>query len=502
MACKDHLQQFAQGVAKWNRWRQENPCIRPDLSQANLAKVNAQGIDFSETNLIAANLSKADLTGSQLTGAILSKAILTNAILTNAVLKDACLEECDLTDAILSKVILTNAILKDACLGRVDLTKSCLDGVSLEEAVLSNAQLYGASLKRASLKKAILSGTKLYGADLEDADLEGASLASSNLGQVNFKRAKLRYANLEDAQACRTDFSESKMTGTRLGDCHFNNETKFDRTDCTYIYLTKESWSTNSPKKLEQGELFALLYQSFITIDLIFSNGIDWQAFAQSFQDLRCQYAEYAEQDFSIQAIKKKPGGTFIVCVTVTEGADKALLEGQFKEIYKTNFALMEQRYRAELQAKDGEIAAYRKQSANLMEIVKLQASRPITVEATAVVENNTSKYNLRNAQFAGGFAETVQGDQVGGTIYNQSAETPYLTEAAAEIRNLLKQLEASNPMATETEQMAFLNVMIPSTRREQFIRALRVTGGTAIEEVPYRAVLKALVEGWQRPNG
>ena len=65
------------------------------------------------------------------------------------------------------------------------------------------------------------------------------------------------------------------------------------------------------------------------------------------------------------------------------------------KELYETKLTLIEQRYRAELQAKDGEIVAYREQSANLMEIVKLQASRPINVEANAMAENVSNTQNI-----------------------------------------------------------------------------------------------------------
>ena len=129
-------------------------------------------------------------------------------------------------------------------------------------------------------------------------------------------------------------------------------------------------------------------------------------------------------------------------------------------------------------------------------------ASTSITTKPN--VRNNvseSSKYDLSNAQFAGGFAETVEGDQIGGTINNAAAETPSLAEAAAEIQNLLKQLEASNPTATEADQTAFLNVMIPPTKRDRFIGALKAASGAAIEEVPYGAVLKALVEGWQKPG-
>ena len=115
---------------------------------------------------------------------------------------------------------------------------------------------------------------------------------------------------------------------------------------------------------------------------------------------------------------------------------------------------------------------------------------------------SNSPKYDLSNAQFAGGFAETVHSNQVGGTINNQAAETPSLAEAAAEIQNLLKQLEASNPTATKADQTAFLNVMIPPTKRERFVGALKSGSSAAIDEIPYGPVLKALVEGWQKPNG
>ena len=115
---------------------------------------------------------------------------------------------------------------------------------------------------------------------------------------------------------------------------------------------------------------------------------------------------------------------------------------------------------------------------------------------------SDAPKYDMRGAQFAGGFAETVEGNQIGGTINNAAAATPSLAEAAAEIQNLLKQLEASNPSPTQAQQTAYLDAVIPPTKRERFVGALKAASGAGIEEVPYGAVLKALVEGWQRPGG
>ncbi|MBD1877221.1 hypothetical protein H6F75_27440 [Nodosilinea sp. FACHB-131] len=52
------------------------------------------------------------------------------------------------------------------------------------------------------------------------------------------------------------------------------------------------------------------------------------------------------------------------------------------------------------------------------------QAPQQQTVEALldiikALSQNQAPKYDLRGAQFAGGFAETVQGNQIGGTVQN-----------------------------------------------------------------------------------
>src|ERR671933_2635773 len=57
------------------------------------------------------------------------------------------------------------------------------------------------------------------------------------------------------------------------------------------------------------------------------------------------------------------------------------------------------------------------------------------------------------------------------------------LAEAAAEIQELLKQLEETNPTATEAEQKAFVTAAIPSTRRERFLSALQAGWKEAIKE-------------------
>jgi hypothetical protein len=69
MANKEHLARLQQGVWAWNKWLDQQPTIRPNLT----------GADLSMMDLSAAYLSKADLGGADLTGAHLREADLTEA---------------------------------------------------------------------------------------------------------------------------------------------------------------------------------------------------------------------------------------------------------------------------------------------------------------------------------------------------------------------------------------------------------------------------------------
>ena len=53
MANEEHLKILKQGVEAWNKWREKNPQITPDLSKA----------DLYTADLTGANLYKANLSG-------------------------------------------------------------------------------------------------------------------------------------------------------------------------------------------------------------------------------------------------------------------------------------------------------------------------------------------------------------------------------------------------------------------------------------------------------
>lgn len=146
------------------------------------------------------------------------------------------------------------------------------------------------------------------------------------------------------------------------------------------------------------------------TIDLVFQDGIDWQAFFQAFKEIRDQRPH---DDLAIQAIEKKKGGIFVVRLEVSHTTDKSEIESGIKEAYKKELLILEQKYQDLLNFKNDEILAHREHNSNLMKITELLARNS---------DMGTSQYDLRGAQFSGGFAETVQGNQIGASVSSQES--------------------------------------------------------------------------------
>jgi uncharacterized protein YjbI with pentapeptide repeats len=57
MADNDHVALLKQGMEAWNKWREENPGIKPDLGGANLTEADLREARLSETVFGNTNLS-------------------------------------------------------------------------------------------------------------------------------------------------------------------------------------------------------------------------------------------------------------------------------------------------------------------------------------------------------------------------------------------------------------------------------------------------------------
>ena len=82
MANQEHLWMLSNGPEYWNRWRHENPQIRPillgwddpgvEFNNAVLKSSDMRGASLHGSDLSGCDLSGADLSGADLSGADLS----------------------------------------------------------------------------------------------------------------------------------------------------------------------------------------------------------------------------------------------------------------------------------------------------------------------------------------------------------------------------------------------------------------------------------------------
>jgi hypothetical protein len=84
---------------------------------------------------------------------------------------------------------------------------------------------------------------------------------------------------------------------------------------------------------------FTKLFQNVLeTIDLIFADGIEWQAFFESVQELQ---TEYGKENFSVRAFEKKAGNALIVRLEVLPKANKVEIERRIKDIYQVKVNIL-----------------------------------------------------------------------------------------------------------------------------------------------------------------
>jgi len=236
MANQEHLNTLKQGVEVWNRWRQENPGVRPDLSQADLTAADLRRVDLhvadlgradlSEAILFEAALRGADLSGAALRAADLSGANLSGADLAGAGLVGANLVGTDLRGTDLRGMDLIGAALAGADLAGADLAGANLSRVDLVGANLNQADLSGAALFEAGLR-----GVNLVGADLSRADLVGTDLSGADLTEANLHGAVLFEANLRGTVLTNADLSEARMGYTVLADVDLSAARGLDAVD-------------------------------------------------------------------------------------------------------------------------------------------------------------------------------------------------------------------------------------------------------------------------------
>lgn len=116
-------------------------------------------------------------------------------------------------------------------------------------------------------------------------------------------------------------------------------------------------------------------------------------------------------------------------------------------------------------------------------------------------MSDRKTQVNQGYSSFGIGYSEQVEANQLAANIYNYAPEQD-LAQAAAKIQELLKQLEKTNPTATQEHKQAFVTAAIPQEEKSRILRALQAGGEKALEKFlnnPYVDVTMAIVKECQK---
>ena len=179
---KRHLAILKKGRRSWNKWRERNPDVIPQLS----------GIDFFPEelrDLEGYNLDYANLAGVEGTVVSFRHASLFKANLEKAKFKESTFDEANLVEA-------------------------NLRGINLCDTSFERT-----NLRNATLQEAEISFSDFIEANLQGADIQKAYLSLSNFQRAILKKVKLINATLHDVDFRESNFNEAYLEKTTITDC-------------------------------------------------------------------------------------------------------------------------------------------------------------------------------------------------------------------------------------------------------------------------------------------
>ena len=209
---------------------------------AALPRVNLEGADLRNADLLLAHLINADLRGAEMQGADLFRAEMQGADLRwaemqGADLSGAEMQGADLRWAEMQRADLSGAEMQGADLSWAEMQRADLSGAEMQGAVLSlaemqradlsGAEMQGADLSGAEMQGAVLSLAEMQGANLSGAEMQGAFLSLAEMQGANLSGAEMQGADLRWAEMQRADLSGAEMQGADLSGAEFDARTNF-----------------------------------------------------------------------------------------------------------------------------------------------------------------------------------------------------------------------------------------------------------------------------------
>jgi len=254
------------------------------------------------------NATGTDFTGANLNGAKFTRAILKNCDFTNSNLfqtdwTHASFKRCKFSGN------LNNKKVRELCISRIGINQD-------------------------------FSFIDLSGLNLVEINLRGANLTSTDLKVTNLSNADLQNANLSNVQAIKTNFTNANLTGACIENWAITSETIFSDVVCSYIFLDiTQKERKPASGNFEEGDFAKLVNQSKNTLDFLFRNGIDPQAFDFALQQLK---SKYPEDEISLRSVEDIGDGHRYIRLNIDPNAPIADRYLQLINIYEVKHQELE----------------------------------------------------------------------------------------------------------------------------------------------------------------
>jgi uncharacterized protein YjbI with pentapeptide repeats len=382
---------------------------------------------------------------------------------------------------------------RDKLIRDVAVGLSALGGTSFRGADLTNASFFQATVKSTHFDNAKLTHTHLYqskalhlsrayntilsnrtvlnllvrlqpepgksyvGLNLKGANLSGATLADLNLTEADLSgatlfRADIQRANLTKVQALGTDFNQANLTAACLEAWNIDRTTQLEGAICEHCYrLQNQQERRPSSGDFAANEFASLFEEVLNTIDLIFRDGIDWQAFSKTFKTIQVQHEG---ANLEIQGIEKKGDGVMVVRLASNATADKSTIHQAFTWDYQKALKEVELNYKVmlkdqEIRQKEVIIEMHRQESTNMIRLTESLAQRPITVHMTAITTSEAMQGNDQSQTI------NFQGDV---NIHNSTVS---LRDISSQVNNQINQLSNGEIQARLKDLLTQLQIAI-----------------------------------------
>ncbi|BAY78842.1 pentapeptide repeat protein [Nostoc linckia NIES-25] len=390
----------------------------------------------------------------------------------------------------LSNVDFTGSQLANSDLRARELYRTCFKGVTgLDRARLDDRYLDLTNFKVQKLltianeasETTNFSRISLQGAYLRDVDMRDFTLIETNLNGADLQGADLRRSILLRAQVTGANFTGANLTGICIEDWSINSQTCFAGVECEYIYRKlddKGEFTDKYPvgRNFEKGEFEALFQKVEEVVELVFKEGINWQALSFAFRKLQLDDDGLG---LELKGVEQR-GDLWVVKVTYREGIPRREVEQRVNLIYddlKTLMAVKEQQINRLLG-----IAEHQAQALN---------KRPFGNSFFIVGSTIT---NLAGSG-------EINYDEAASQIRTFVANGSNLAEATTLAQSLLEQLQSQNVAISINQQAELIQQLILNeAKNDPFFKQFLLQQGQEIANlIPDSAIATAIQQAYSQ---